>query len=358
MTGGEGGKPRCGFEVAGGNVVVKVVEELDEGVGIAFGVSAGIGGVGASFGSEERRILDQFTVGFIAAADPESVGIFAIPGERAFAAVDFEIQSAFPTGAYLRNGEDAVDAVFEMNEDGGIVIGFDGDFIGGDVFGGRERFDVAAWLVADGNDGSEISAEFGDFLSGNPLNKIEPVGADVGDGAKFAAEFGFKAPVPIGGIGKPVLQEAAVDEADFADGARSNKGFGLNAERVVAEVVGDATDAIGLFGERHELRGFARVHGERLFAHNVFTSAEKSRGLREMNVVGRADVDCGDFGVGGDFVDAGVGVFEAESFRGSGAAAAGTDQRALDANRDAAKGFDVGFTDESGSDDGGDLIHV
>src|ERR1043166_5489563 len=88
VTGLESRESGRGAEVACGNVVVKVVEELDERVGIAFGVSAGIGGIGTSLGSEERRILDEFAVRFVAAADPEGVGIFAVPGERAIAAVD------------------------------------------------------------------------------------------------------------------------------------------------------------------------------------------------------------------------------------------------------------------------------
>jgi hypothetical protein len=68
-------------------------------------------------------------------------------------------------------------------------------------------------------------------------------------------------------------------------------------------------------------------------------------------------MDCGDFRIGGDFFDAGVRTFEAEGFGGSGAAVAGTDESAFDANRDAAKGFYVGFAYESGSDDGGDVVH-
>ena len=39
-----------------------------------------------------------------------------------------------------------------------------------------------------------------------------------------------------------------MDEADFANGAGVDKRFGLNAERVVAKIVGDAVDAIGFLG--------------------------------------------------------------------------------------------------------------
>jgi hypothetical protein len=357
VAGLESGELAWCVEVGGGDVIVEIVEKLDEGVGVAFGVSARISGIGAGFFAEQRRVLYEFAVWFVAAADPESVGVFGVPGERAFAAVNFEIQGALAAGADLRNGEDAVNAVLEMNEDGGVVVGFDRDFVGGDILGGGEGLDVAARLVTHGNDRREVGAKFGDFLAGDPLNEIEPVRADVGDGAEFATEFGFEAPVPVGGIGEPVLQKAAVDEADLADGTGVDERFGLNAKRIVAKIVRDAVDTIGFFGKGDELSGFARVHGQRLFAHDVFAGADQRGGLAEMDVVGRANVDGGDFGVGRDFFDAGVGAFEPEGFGGGGTAIAGTDEGAFDANRDAAKGFDVGFADESGSDDGGDVVH-
>src|SRR5215468_1861016 len=76
-----------------------------------------------------------------------------------------------------------------------------------------------------------------------------------------------------------------------------------------------------------------------------------------MNVVGGADVYGGDFWVGGDFFDAGVGAFETESFGGGGAASAGADESSFDADRNSAQRFDVGFADESGSNDGGYVVH-
>src|SRR5262245_59810186 len=138
--------------------------------------------------------------------------------------------------------------MLEMHEDRGVVVGFDGYFVGGDILCGSEGFDMAAWLVAHGNDGGEVGAEFGDFFAGDPLDQVKPMSADVGNGAEYAAEFGFETPVPIGGICEPVLQKAAVDEADFADGAGIDQCLGLNAERIVAKVVRDAINTIGFFG--------------------------------------------------------------------------------------------------------------
>src|SRR6478609_3831671 len=53
VAGGEGGEAARGFEVAGSDVVVEVMEKLDEGVGVAFGVAAGVGGIGASGRAEQ-----------------------------------------------------------------------------------------------------------------------------------------------------------------------------------------------------------------------------------------------------------------------------------------------------------------
>jgi hypothetical protein len=245
-----------------------------------------------------------------------------------------------------------------VDEDGGVVVGRNRNFVGGDVFCGRERFDVAAGFMSNRNDGGEVGAKFGNLLAGDPLDEVEPMGADVGDGAEFAAEFGFEAPVPVGGIGEPVLQKTAVDQAGFADGARIDQRFGLNAEWIVAKVVGDAIDAVRFFGKGNELSGFALVHGQRLFTHDVLACAQERGGLAEVDVVGRADVDGSDFRIGRDFFNTGVCAFEAERLGGGGAAIAGTDESAFDADGDAAEGFDVGLADKSGSDDGSDVVHL
>src|SRR6266571_1844563 len=91
------------FEIAGVEIRVIVLEKLNERVGIAFRVSAGICGVATGLGAEQRRIFDERLVCFFAAANPKRVGIFGVPGERTFAAVDFESEAAFTAGADLRN---------------------------------------------------------------------------------------------------------------------------------------------------------------------------------------------------------------------------------------------------------------
>src|SRR5262249_55498352 len=58
MAGGECGEGARGVELACVEVGVKVFEQLDEGVRVALGVSAGVGGVTARGGTEQRWVLD------------------------------------------------------------------------------------------------------------------------------------------------------------------------------------------------------------------------------------------------------------------------------------------------------------
>lgn len=73
--------------------------------------------------------------------------------------------------------------------------------------------------MPDGNDGGKVSADFDDFAPGNPHHEVEPMRANVGDGAEFASQFGFEPPVPVGGEEKPILEKTSVDDARLADGA-------------------------------------------------------------------------------------------------------------------------------------------
>ena len=75
-------------------------------------------------------------------------------------------------------------------------------------------------FMANRNYRRQIRAKLFHFLAGDPLNQIQPVRADVGDRAQFAAKFGFQPPVPVGRIREPVLQESAVDQLHLPDRAR------------------------------------------------------------------------------------------------------------------------------------------
>ena len=78
---------------------------------------------------------------------------------------------------------------------------------------GRERRGVAA-VGALGDDGRGLRAHRRDPLAGDELDEVAPVRADVGERARRAALRRVDPPVVVVGRGEPVLQVAAVDEAD------------------------------------------------------------------------------------------------------------------------------------------------
>jgi hypothetical protein len=123
VAGGESRKRSRRFEIAGVEICVVVLKELDERVGVAFRVPTGISGVPARGRAEQRWILDERLVCFLAAANPKRVGIFGVPRERTFAAVHFEAEAAFAAGADLRDAVKTAEVIFEMDKYTGVIIG-------------------------------------------------------------------------------------------------------------------------------------------------------------------------------------------------------------------------------------------
>ena len=78
-----------------------------------------------------------------------------------------------------------------------------------------------------------------DPLSGHELDQVAPVGPDVGEGARGAAQSGVDAPVVVVGAEQPVLQVAAVDQSEVPRAVGANPGPGLADGRVVAVDEGD-----------------------------------------------------------------------------------------------------------------------
>ena len=149
-------------------------------------------------------------------------------------------------------------AVGEAEEGGAAVFGLDVDRLGG-VGGlhlGGEGLDFAERPLAGGVDGLEVGLDGGDGEAGYELDEVEPVGADVGDGAQFAALAAEDAPVVVGGIEEPVLHVAAGDGVDAAEGAALDHVADFPVERVEAHVVVDAGGESALAGQLHERAGF------------------------------------------------------------------------------------------------------
>src|SRR5208337_2270514 len=79
------------------NRSIEAPEDLLERVVIAFAVSAGKIGVGASRRLEQRRIFDHNLIARIAMPHPEFVGPLLIPCHRSSCAADLDAEPVFPS---------------------------------------------------------------------------------------------------------------------------------------------------------------------------------------------------------------------------------------------------------------------
>ncbi len=142
-------------------------------------------------------------------------------------------------------------------------------------------------------------------------------------------------------------------EADIAEVAARDRLANVLVEGIEADVEVDGVDLarpLGLLDERRRLRC---GHRQRLLADDVLAGGEDRRGLRDVEVVGRGDVDDAHGTVSEDLLERGVGVADAERIGPGRAALARASEDAADVDPDPAELLDVDGPDESRADDGG-----
>ena len=116
--------------------------------------------------------------------------------------------------------------------------------------------------------------------------------ADVADRPQRAAALGLEPPVPVGVEQQPVLEVAAGDEPDVAEPAVGDELADVLVERVEADVEVDRVDEAAPRGQPRRARAtLGRGHRQRLLADDVLAGGEDRLRLREVEVVGRGDVD-------------------------------------------------------------------
>jgi len=356
VSGFESRESARSFEVAVGQIGVKILKQLEEGVGIAFGMSRGVGGVVARFRGLQPWTLGKQFARTVATTNPEIVGGFGIEDERAFGAVDFEPKASFAPRTDLGDGHHAPRFILKVKENGGVVIGRDHDFFRVAGTGFLKGFDRALGTKAGGQNGVKISTEIGDLGIGKEHGKVEPMRANVGDGAKFATELRFESPVPVGGEEQPVLKKTAVNEFDLTDGTFADERASFLAERIVTEVVGNTADAPSFLQQRNESSGLARIESEGLFAENVFAGAKEFAGFLEVEVVGSAEMNDVDGRIRGELSERLIGARQSEGVRGSLSALRRASEDASDVDSQAAKSIEVSTADETEANNGS--IHV
>ena len=142
--------------------------------------------------------------------------------------------------------------------------------------------------------------------------EVQPVRTDVAHGPEDPALVRLEAPVPVRVVQQPVLEVAARDQADVADATLADERRDVLVERVEADVEVDRVDEAARVGQRDELRGLRRGHRQRLLADDVAARGQDLPDLRVVELVGRGDVDDLDRVVREHFVQAGVGLRQAE----------------------------------------------
>ena len=85
-------------------------------------------------------------------------------------------------------------------------------------------------------DGAQIAEDPGDFVTGDELDAVAPMRADVRDGSRFTAKLRHQTPIPVGIQVKPILRVRTVGMENLAELAARNHVLGFLDERVVAIV--------------------------------------------------------------------------------------------------------------------------
>ena len=157
--------------------------------------------------ADERRVL--------APADPQRLGVLLLERERLVRAVDLEPQAVLAPGRDLADDDRAERAAVGLELQDHGVLGRDRPARVARAVAARERGAVGV-VHALGDRGQRARAQARDALAGDELGEVAPVRADVGEGARRAAEVGVDAPVVVLRAQQPVLQVGPVDQVHGA----------------------------------------------------------------------------------------------------------------------------------------------
>ena len=180
-----------------------------------------------------------------------------------------------------------------MEEDGTVILRLHGDFLiilgaqGHTGVGSHGLEGLFASLVED----TEVGKHLHRLQSRDGLHHVDPVGADVTEGAALTAENRVKTPAEVGVEIHPVLQVAAVDGVDLAHLAALHHGAALHHLGIPAAVEVDGVDDVVLLGVAAQLLGLLHGSGQGLLANHGDAPLHGVHRHFIMGVVGGADVD-------------------------------------------------------------------
>ena len=288
----------------GGHRLIIIPEQVEHGVVVAHGMPRGQGRVFAGVpGLLLRRFVEDL-VGLLAVADPEGVGMDVAPGVGLLGAEDLDLDVDLAAGRGLAGREIPAGPVPELEEERGVVVQRDGHLFRLAGGTGPERQDAALGPAPLGQAGMELGHDLDDLLSGDELDQVEPVAAEVGDDVGVPGDLGVQPPGIVRLEKEPVLEEVADEGPDISQVAAPGPGRRFLHDGIVAIAEVDRRQSAVLRGQRQEFGRFARVEGQRLFGQEILSGPDGLGVDVEVDVVRGAVVHDLDLGIG----DEGVGV--------------------------------------------------
>ncbi len=154
----------------------------------------------------------------------------------------------------------------------------------------------------------QVGEHLDDVLPADELHEVEPVRADVGNGAQGTLPAGIEAPVPVGVEEQPVLEVLAGDQSGLTDLAGLDEGSGVLVVRVEPGVEAHRVDDAGVCREADQLGGLGAVDAERFLADHVLAGVDRRPRLGGVDVVRAGDVHGVEVGDGEQLVERVVGL--------------------------------------------------
>jgi hypothetical protein len=314
-------------------------------------VAAGQVRVGARRRQQQGRVLRHEGVRLVPPADPQLVLLLLPPPQRLGGAVHLEPEVVLVPGADLAHGYRAPGAPLEADENRREILALHLERLAGIAGGRGEGLAVVARLVAGGDDRRQLGEDGFDAEAADVLGQVAPVRPDVGHRRARAALLRLEAPGEVGRLQQPVLEVGAVDVVDGADAAGRHHRARLLDHRVAAVVEGDGVDDAGGAGSLPQRIGFRGGRGERLLRDDVLAVRERGADDGAVQEVRRRVVHDVDVRVGGERLEAAVGLRHAERVGlGARQALVGVGDRHDVDEAEAAHRVDVVGADEAGPD--------
>jgi hypothetical protein len=199
------------------NGSIEPAEHLLESVIVAFAMATRQVGVRSRFFGQKRRILQNHLIGAVALAQPQLIWFFLVPRAGSLGSVYFDRQPILAPRGNLTDGERAASALAQTQHDRAKVLGVDGHYV---VIRGiqsltGESFDRAFRTFARFMKGLQIGAQRRDPQTGDMLDHVAPVCANVAERTRTSVGFGVNAPIPVRVIEQPVLRVGALHDQNL-----------------------------------------------------------------------------------------------------------------------------------------------